>query len=69
MNVRLPIESSSPTAVLFVAFNKDASCFSVGLESGICGMPWEHVGRDSQQPANRDLVFQTKSCQLKGSRG
>ncbi|KAL7812589.1 WD40 repeat-like protein [Trichoderma aethiopicum] len=49
MNVRVPIESSSPTAVLFVAFNKDASCFAVGLESGIC-------------------VFQTKSCQLKGSR-
>jgi hypothetical protein len=37
MNVRPPIESSSPTAVLSVAFNKDSSCFSVGLESGICG--------------------------------
>ncbi|KAL7800119.1 WD40-repeat-containing domain protein [Trichoderma ceciliae] len=36
MNVRPPIESSSPTAVLSVAFNKDSSCFSVGLESGIC---------------------------------
>ncbi|KAL7948498.1 WD40-repeat-containing domain protein [Trichoderma barbatum] len=36
MNVRPPIESSSPTAVLSVAFNKDSSCFAVGLESGIC---------------------------------
>ncbi|GAB0137867.1 hypothetical protein EsDP_00006120 [Epichloe bromicola] len=36
MNVRSPIESSSPTAVLSVAFNSDSSCFAVGLESGIC---------------------------------
>ncbi|KAK5991244.1 SVP1-like protein 2 [Cladobotryum mycophilum] len=36
MNVRPPIESSNPTAVLSVAFNSDSSCFSVGLESGIC---------------------------------
>lgn len=36
MNVRPPIESSSPTAVLSVSFNNDASCFAVGLESGIC---------------------------------
>ncbi|KAK0387648.1 hypothetical protein NLU13_3893 [Sarocladium strictum] len=36
MNVRPPIDSSTPTAVLSVAFNSDASCFSVGLESGIC---------------------------------
>ncbi|KAG6036724.1 hypothetical protein E4U41_005545 [Claviceps citrina] len=36
MNVRPPIESSIPTAVLSVAFNSDSSCFAVGLESGIC---------------------------------
>ncbi|EQL01862.1 WD repeat domain phosphoinositide-interacting protein [Ophiocordyceps sinensis CO18] len=36
MNVRAPIESSSPTAVLSVSFNSDSSCFAVGLESGIC---------------------------------
>ncbi|KEY73132.1 hypothetical protein S7711_04881 [Stachybotrys chartarum IBT 7711] len=36
MNVRPPIEASNPTSVLSVAFNSDASCFSVGLESGIC---------------------------------
>lgn len=36
MNVRPPIESSNPTAVLSVSFNSDSSCFAVGLESGIC---------------------------------
>ncbi|KAG5928519.1 hypothetical protein E4U42_000502 [Claviceps africana] len=36
MNVRPPIESSVPTAVLSVSFNSDSSCFAVGLESGIC---------------------------------
>ncbi|KAG5980603.1 hypothetical protein E4U55_003849 [Claviceps digitariae] len=36
MNVRPPIESSIPTAVLSVSFNSDSSCFAVGLESGIC---------------------------------
>ncbi|KAI9172351.1 SVP1-like protein [Paramyrothecium foliicola] len=36
MNVRPPIELSNPAAVLSVSFNNDASCFAVGLESGIC---------------------------------
>ncbi|ESU15996.1 hypothetical protein FGSG_09420 [Fusarium graminearum PH-1] len=36
MNVRPPIEASSSEAVLSVSFNNDASCFSVGLDSGIC---------------------------------
>ncbi|EXK33230.1 hypothetical protein FOXG_06070 [Fusarium oxysporum f. sp. lycopersici 4287] len=36
MNVRPPIEASSTEAVLSVSFNNDASCFSVGLGSGIC---------------------------------
>ena len=36
MNARQPIESSTPTAVLSVSFNRDSSCFAVGLDSGIC---------------------------------
>ncbi|KAF4337839.1 HSV2 phosphatidylinositol 3 5-bisphosphate-binding [Fusarium beomiforme] len=36
MNVRPPIEASSTEAVLSVSFNNDASCFAVGLGSGIC---------------------------------
>lgn len=36
MNVRPPIDSSTPTAVLSVSFNSDTTCFSVGLESGLC---------------------------------
>lgn len=36
MNTRQPIETSAPAAVLSVSFNSDASCFAVGLESGIC---------------------------------
>ncbi|KAL3965080.1 hypothetical protein ACCO45_002084 [Purpureocillium lilacinum] len=36
MNVRPPIETSNPTAVLSVSFNNDSSCFAAGLESGIC---------------------------------
>ena len=40
MNVRPPIEASTPTAVLSVAFNSDSSCFAVGLESGLCSMIW-----------------------------
>ncbi|KAI5467846.1 WD40-repeat-containing domain protein [Mariannaea sp. PMI_226] len=36
MNVRPPIEASSPEVVLSVSFNNDASCFAVGLESGMC---------------------------------
>lgn len=36
MNVRGPIDNSTPAAVLSVSFNSDSSCFSVGLESGIC---------------------------------
>ncbi|PHH67297.1 hypothetical protein CDD81_77 [Ophiocordyceps australis] len=36
MNVRPPLETSSPTTVLSISFNTDSSCFAVGLESGIC---------------------------------
>ncbi|KAJ3465433.1 hypothetical protein MRS44_006091 [Fusarium solani] len=36
MNVRPPIEVSTPEAVLSVSFNNDASCFAAGLDSGIC---------------------------------
>ncbi|KAF5018761.1 hypothetical protein F66182_9246 [Fusarium sp. NRRL 66182] len=36
MNVRPPIEATSTEAVLSVSFNNDASCFAVGLDSGIC---------------------------------
>lgn len=39
MNVRPPIETSNPTAVLSVSFNSDSSCFAAGLESGICSAP------------------------------
>ncbi|KAF4124391.1 WD domain, G-beta repeat [Geosmithia morbida] len=35
MNVRRPIETWTPASVLSVSFNSDASCFSIGLESGI----------------------------------
>ncbi|CAM1506308.1 Fc.00g059490.m01.CDS01 [Cosmosporella sp. VM-42] len=36
MNVRPPLEAASVEAVLSVSFNSDASCFAVGLDSGIC---------------------------------
>ncbi|TDZ20053.1 SVP1-like protein 2 [Colletotrichum sidae] len=36
MNTRPPIETSPSTAVLSVSFNRDASCFSVGLDNGMC---------------------------------
>lgn len=39
MNVRPPIEVSTPEAVLSVSFNNDASCFAAGLDSGICSKP------------------------------
>ena len=37
MNTRPPIEASPSEAVLSVSFNNDASCFAVGLDSGMCG--------------------------------
>jgi len=37
MNTRKQLESASTTQVLSVSFNADASCFSVGLNTGICG--------------------------------
>ncbi|CCF42870.1 WD repeat domain-containing phosphoinositide-interacting protein 4 [Colletotrichum higginsianum] len=36
MNTRPPIETAASTVVLSASFNSDASCFSVGLNSGIC---------------------------------
>ncbi|KAF6811436.1 WD repeat domain-containing phosphoinositide-interacting protein 4 [Colletotrichum sojae] len=36
MNTRPPIESAPPPVALFVSFNNDASCFSVGLNTGMC---------------------------------
>ncbi|KAF4461818.1 HSV2 Phosphatidylinositol 35-bisphosphate-binding [Fusarium albosuccineum] len=67
MNVRPPIEASSTEAVLSVSFNNDASCFAVGLDSGICSKPpAAHIWRgltDRHFP-----VFHTKSCLLKASR-
>jgi hypothetical protein len=36
MNTRPPIEASPSEAVLSVSFNNDASCFAVGLDSGMC---------------------------------
>ncbi|KAF0324511.1 SVP1-like protein 2 [Colletotrichum sp. SAR11_239] len=36
MNTRPPIETAPSTVVLSVSFNNDASCFSVGLNTGIC---------------------------------
>lgn len=38
MNTRPNIESPNTTQVLSVSFNSDSSCFSVGLNTGICGM-------------------------------
>jgi hypothetical protein len=37
MNTRQQLESPSTTQVLSVSFNADGSCFSVGLNTGICG--------------------------------
>ncbi|SPO00208.1 probable HSV2 Phosphatidylinositol 3,5-bisphosphate-binding protein [Cephalotrichum gorgonifer] len=36
MNTRPNIESPNTTRVLYVSFNADSSCFSVGLNTGIC---------------------------------
>lgn len=38
MNTRPPIEATQEPSVLSVSFNNDASRFSVGLNSGFCGM-------------------------------
>lgn len=68
MNVRPPIEASSSEAVLSVSFNNDASCFAVGLDSGICGKSSIVVIVYSFTDACVS-VFHTKSCLLKASRG
>ena len=39
MNTRPAIESSSNPVALSASFNQDASCFSVGLDTGFCSMP------------------------------
>ena len=38
MNTRSAIDESAGPVSLSVAFNQDSSCFSVGLDSGFCGM-------------------------------
>ena len=38
MNTRPVIDDSTGPVSLSAAFNNDASCFSVGLDSGFCGM-------------------------------
>lgn len=38
MNTRPIIDESSGPIALSAAFNNDASCFAVGLDSGFCGM-------------------------------
>jgi hypothetical protein len=37
MNTRPVIDDSAGPVSLSVAFNHDASCFSVGLDTGFCG--------------------------------
>lgn len=37
MNTRQVIDESAGPVSLSAAFNHDASCFSVGLDSGFCG--------------------------------
>jgi hypothetical protein len=39
MNTRPAIENSSNPVALSASFNQDASCFSVGLDTGFCSMP------------------------------
>lgn len=68
MNVRPPIEASSTEAVLSVSFNNDASCFAVGLDSGICSKLLAAVNVYNLADS-RASVFHTKSCLLKASRG
>ena len=38
MNTRQAIDESPGPISLSVAFNQDSSCFSVGLDSGFCGI-------------------------------
>jgi hypothetical protein len=38
MNTRQVIDESLGPYSLSVAFNNDSSCFSVGLNTGFCGM-------------------------------
>lgn len=38
MNTRPAIDESAGPISLSVAFNQDSSCFSVGLDTGFCGM-------------------------------
>ena len=60
MNTRRPISETSTPVSLSVAFNQDASCFAVGLNSGFC----------SEQVLYQVLtelicpVFNAESCEL-----
>lgn len=38
MNTRPIIDESPASIALSAAFNNDASCFAVGLETGFCGI-------------------------------
>lgn len=38
MNTRPPLENPSSTVALYLAFNEDASCFTVGTNTGFCSM-------------------------------
>lgn len=62
MNVRPPIEASSPTTVLSVAYNNDASCFAVGLESGICSMYSGGKRADEPKLTRPQYTTQSLAC-------
>lgn len=54
MNTRPTIDESAGPVSLSVAFNQDSSCFSVGLDSGFCGMDLRELGYLEQ---NTDLYL------------
>jgi hypothetical protein len=53
MNTRPAIESSSNPVALSASFNQDASCFSVGLNTGFCSMPALAFAKTQQKLTSR----------------
>ena len=67
MNTRPVIEPSISPVALYAAFNDDATCFSVGLDSGFCSKYFE------DQALMKEIlifvVFNSDPCELRVSRG
>jgi len=66
MNTRPALEPSNSPLALSASFNKDATCFSVGLDSGFCGM---FSLSELNSKADHYAVFNTDPCKLRASRG